>query len=362
MARVRSVFARSKRHITSYGPHLLPFWKSVSFFFLLFWNDQDCDAGWCNAIAKVAPILALAAFTMLHGATLQPKDVYGSVYSKCILWGLTFSAAGDVFLVYKRSYFLIGMAAFAFAHTMYAAAFGFEKSWWKAGVLIALYAIVFWKIVTKNVQGVLVPAMGIYASIIGLMMWRAISRLHDLSDLQTSWTNICSCVGAFVFVVSDSMIAIHKFLVKVPWSNQLIMSTYYLAQLGIAFSVVDCQNKQRGMNLKRLMQTSETLFKISKKEDVDGANERSQAEDQDGSMELSLRTITFGPETFINSPPRTKEEQNKPPVVIHSSSQDSIEETMNTKRMLKQKHSPTSTKSYSVCTKFSKKATKFSSS
>ena len=87
------------------------------------------------------------------------------------------------------------MAAFALAHVMYAAAFGFEKSWWKAGVLIAFYAIAFWKIVTKNVEGVLVPAIGIYACIIGLMMWRAISRLHDWSDLQTSWTNICSCVG-----------------------------------------------------------------------------------------------------------------------------------------------------------------------
>ena len=53
MAKVRSVFARSKRHITSYGPHLLPFWKSVSFFFVLFWNDQDCDAGVPEVVLKL---------------------------------------------------------------------------------------------------------------------------------------------------------------------------------------------------------------------------------------------------------------------------------------------------------------------
>ena len=38
-------------------------------------------------------------------------------------------------------------------------------------------------------------------------------------------------VGACLFIASDSIIAINRFLVSVPNSSLLIMSTYYPAQL-----------------------------------------------------------------------------------------------------------------------------------
>ena len=48
-------------------------------------------------------------------------------------------------------------------------------------------------------------------------------------------------LGAILFAISDSLIAIRKFARPVPYQHQLIMSTYYAAQMLIALSVVDSQ-------------------------------------------------------------------------------------------------------------------------
>lgn len=45
--------------------------------------------------------------------------------------------------------------------------------------------------------------------------------------------------GAAAFVISDAIISVDKFVIPIPYSQPLIMATYYVAQLGIAMSVVD---------------------------------------------------------------------------------------------------------------------------
>jgi uncharacterized membrane protein YhhN len=37
-------------------------------------------------------------------------------------------------------------------------------------------------------------------------------------------------IGAFLFVISDSLIAVNKFVIPLPWQHLLVMLTYYLAQ------------------------------------------------------------------------------------------------------------------------------------
>jgi len=277
----------SKTRIRSYVPHLAPFWKATAYYFLLYFTDSDCESGWYHAVIKLLPMMALITFTVLHGASLHGKDIYGSSYSRLIICGLTFASIGDILLVWKEPYFILGILAFSLAHIMYTIAFGFETAHWIAGFCLGIFAICFWLYVSQYLKGVMVKAVLVYACIISTMLWRAIARIDQMSDLNDSWTKICSCVGAILFTISDISIALSVFVGKLIWSNQIIMSTYYLAQFGIAFSVVDCQNKQRGMNLKRLMKKSTMVFRRNNRRhhhhhedhDLDGSSEENDVND-----------------------------------------------------------------------------------
>lgn len=80
----------------------------------------------------------------------------------------------------------------------------------------------------------------VYVTLICSMAWRAVARVQFFGDLWT-WTKLCAVAGAVCFLISDFVIAIDKFRHPVPYSHQIIMLTYYAAQLGIALSVVDSQ-------------------------------------------------------------------------------------------------------------------------
>ena len=44
-------------------------------------------------------------------------------------------------------------------------------------------------------------------------------------------------IGALLFITSDTILAINKFITDVPFSHELIMFTYYGAQVFIACSI-----------------------------------------------------------------------------------------------------------------------------
>jgi len=103
------------------GPKLVPFFKTVAIFFILFPQSKYRTADIFYLIFKCLPICSLMLFILLHGINLRGFEYS---YSRRILTGLAFSLLGDALLVYDHSFFIHGVLAFGISHVLYATAYG----------------------------------------------------------------------------------------------------------------------------------------------------------------------------------------------------------------------------------------------
>lgn len=220
-----------KAVLKSVGPKLVPFFKTTCIYFVLFIPDTNPSP--LAVIVKCLPIVSLIVFVLLHGMNLS--DEYA--YSRRILTGLIFACLGDAVLVYNE-YFLYGMILFGIAQVVYATAFGMRPFNPYAATVITILASVVQSQLWPVTEGIYAVAVPIYVVLIAFMAWRGIARVQLFDDLWT-WTKLCSCGGAVLFCISDLLIAVDHFVCPVPYSQALIMATYYAAQVGIALSVVD---------------------------------------------------------------------------------------------------------------------------
>ncbi|GFR73429.1 lysoplasmalogenase-like protein TMEM86A [Elysia marginata] len=227
---------RQYLELKSVGPKLVPFFKTVAIFFVLFGQEERTSVFFC--VAKCLPVLSLVAFVLLHGMSLD--ECYR--YSRRILTGLIFSVLGDIFLVWKHSFcnFELGLLSFAIAQTMYARAFGWRPLKPRSGLVFLTIGVLVYSYLQQYLSGMMVFLAPLYMTLICTMAWRAVARVEIYDDLWT-WTKLCGCVGAVCFMISDLVIAINMFAVAVPGAHQIIMLTYYAAQFGISLSVVDSQ-------------------------------------------------------------------------------------------------------------------------
>jgi len=222
--------------IRSFGPKLVPFFKTVAIYLVL--ADRESPS-WLTCLLKCLPIIWLCIFVVLHGISLGDKHVY----SRRILMGLVLSCCGDALLVWPKC-FLWGMLSFALAHISYITAFGFYPFNVSAGALCALLGAVVHYIMYPNLQGTVYSvAVPTYNLLLLVMVWRAVSRVQLFEDLWT-WTKLCSCFGGILFAISDTVLGLREFglishLVSQQQCQLLVMITYYAAQFGIALSVVD---------------------------------------------------------------------------------------------------------------------------
>lgn len=173
-------------------------------------------------ILKALPIWCLAGYVALKGD--------GAAATLTVI-GLLFSSGGDIALALDRKrYFVVGLSLFLIAHLFYLVAFSqgittVTLNIW--GGLILLFSLILgsW----------LFPALGklrgpvlLYMVVITLMGVTA--AIHPLA-----FPNLL--FGAFLFILSDSLIAIDKFRRPIPYAHYLIMFTYYIGQLGIALAM-----------------------------------------------------------------------------------------------------------------------------
>ncbi|CAF2390269.1 unnamed protein product [Rotaria sp. Silwood2] len=217
------------------GPKLVPFFKTVAIFFILFPKSKYKTADIFYLIFKCLPICSLILFILLNGINLRGFEYS---YSRRILTGLAFSLLGDALLVYDHSFFIHGILAFGISHILYATAYGMRP----LRVFMLPFMVLPVIVIYLMLSGVLyTPLSYVINSYIGLtmfMIWRAMARIKTDNN-EWTWTRFYSFLGGILFATSDTLLALDRFVTPLAHSQILVMTTYYAAQLLIALSVVD---------------------------------------------------------------------------------------------------------------------------
>ena len=158
-----------------------------------------------------------------------------SSYGFWILIGLVFSLAGDVFLMLPKDRFLAGLASFFVAHVAYIAAF---YSWvtqpiWFIAIAVLIFAGLMLRLLWPSLKKQLKLPVVFYIGIISVMVWLAVSVWLRIGDLPAER----AALGAVLFMISDSALAINRFHSPFSWSQALVLGTYFPAQWLIALSI-----------------------------------------------------------------------------------------------------------------------------
>lgn len=158
------------------------------------------------------------------------------------LLALLFSWIGDVVLMFQERgelYFMLGLGSFLVAHLIYI--YTYKKAWWEKeeNGLLPTQRVRYVFILVLAGCGlvyVLLPKLGdlmvpviIYASVIVAMAIFALNRFGYTS--QASFGLVF--FGAILFMMSDSILAVNKFMEPLSMAGFWIMFTYILAQFTI---------------------------------------------------------------------------------------------------------------------------------
>lgn len=166
------------------------------------------------------------------------------------LWfglGLAFSLLGDVVLINSSDrMFVPGLIAFLFTHIFYIIGFKEEllqlTPW--SFVLIFLIAINGFRLLRSIIgamrargQNTLVNPVIIYGMVISLMLFGALSTIFDPAWITSAAFFVS--VGAFLFYLSDLILAWNKFVSPVKNGRVLNIITYYLGQISLIAGVIN---------------------------------------------------------------------------------------------------------------------------
>jgi len=162
-------------------------------------------------------------------------------YRLALMLALVFSGIGDFALASPFSLsFAVGMTAFFVAHLFYLWIFTRSLRQWKQLdvsrrtiiILIGLYAVLMGAIVLPK-TGELMPAIAAYFLVLSLM------AAASFAGLTARWTRL----GAVLFVLSDTLIGIDRFVVPLEFRHLAVMASYYAAQAFILAGI--CWQKPR---------------------------------------------------------------------------------------------------------------------
>ena len=176
-------------------------------------------------VLKPLPVLALV---------LVVSQRRGRVRSS-VLTGLLLGAVGDVLLEPRLpSLFLPGLVTFLLGHVAYVV--GFTREAPRLQVLRLLPSVLIVGVVLALVLPALkeppVPII-LYALTIGAFAWRAAARVGHVEAVH-AWFGV---VGALLFVASDTLLAVNRFVQPFEFAVPAILVTYWSAQAFIAVAV-----------------------------------------------------------------------------------------------------------------------------
>lgn len=184
-------------------------------------------------VFRTKPLLmpALAAWLMMRSMPRGPRTFFRGA----VLGALAFSTLGDVLLMFAGGvFFLLGLFFFLLAHLFYIGAFasisnlkrGYlsQNRGWLAPFLAFPVLLLYW--LWEGIPFGMKLPVSLYAGVITLMALSVLNLRGKLSD---------SCfrsmmLGAMLFLLSDSLIAVKMFGTAFEGVGIAIMATYMAAQ------------------------------------------------------------------------------------------------------------------------------------
>ena len=184
-----------------------------------------------RGLRRLAIVTKPLTTLLLLGVVGRPT----SVFSQLVWAGLIASVLGDAALLGSGSTpFMIGLGCFLIAHALYVVAFAAVGSWsaasWVGLALVGLATPMLLRVLWPRVGSLRMPVL-VYAGALSAMVVAAFSTLGGgLSPAAAG----AAAGGAVLFYISDSSLAIDRFVRPIRHGSLLSVGVYWLGQLGIA--------------------------------------------------------------------------------------------------------------------------------
>ncbi|NOI83092.1 lysoplasmalogenase [Vibrio tubiashii] len=184
---------------------------------------------WIFYLSKPTPIFLMSVI------------VFGSQHAQSTyaLWigvGLILSCIGDIFLMHPKDKFIQGLSVFLLAHFAYSIAFfsavDMQTNVWILLTLLAIGTLVY-LLLLPNLGRWKLP-IAVYSLGILMMAWGTIEHWNSSLGSGAGY----AVLGAFIFIVSDVVLAVDRFRSHSAYSRHVVMITYYTAQTLLTLSVV----------------------------------------------------------------------------------------------------------------------------
>jgi uncharacterized membrane protein YhhN len=193
------------------------------------WHAVYRDDKRLEAIAKPATLAALILVALSLGAS-------DSSPGRWLLFALVFGLVGDIAnLGDSESRFKMGLGSFLIGHLGYLVCFaelGLPRPDWSWAVFGVLLLSLIW---TRDVTPAAHRLSGLPLSAPVVVYTLVIAGMLILAWFTGDWL---IAVGATVFVVSDSVLSINRFVKPIPHAQLAIMTTYHLGQAMIVAGVL----------------------------------------------------------------------------------------------------------------------------
>lgn len=198
-------------------------------------------AQWHHLAKPAAMVFALAAVAF-HAWRAQQRSAAAPLILLC--GALLASLAGDVALMLP-GLFIPGLVAFLLAHLCYLALFRLGAPWFAhRGALaatLALGAAMYAFLWIGGLPPALRAPVAAYVLAIALMAAQAWARWAVLRDAPALWVALGTCS----FMLSDTLLAVNRFVQPLPWSQVWVLASYYTAQVLIVVGLLRGAARQR---------------------------------------------------------------------------------------------------------------------
>lgn len=213
--------------------------KTLTLFFIVALGELLAIAMGLEGLQLVCKPLIMPAL----GAYYFAASKEGGHLARPVVAAIVFSWIGDVCLMFQDNnemYFVAGLGAFLIAQLCYIKAYslhaqkkegtglhGVQKFRFSLPVVLAGTGLV--TILYPHLGAFKIPVL-LYALVLTVMVLQALFR-YGHTNTPSFWFVF---LGALLFMVSDSLIAVNKFLSPFGLAGLSIMATYILAQFLIA--------------------------------------------------------------------------------------------------------------------------------